>query len=113
MGLFLTCRQSNMTKGTSSFGKRHNKSHTLCRRCGKRSYHIQKARCASCSYPMKRMRKYNWSEKAKRRRTTGVGRMRHLKRVNRRFKNGFRDWYQKKKLVAPAAATTSTAVAAK
>ncbi|CAO3627346.1 unnamed protein product [Cunninghamella echinulata] len=23
-----------MTKGTSSFGKRHTKSHTLCRRCG-------------------------------------------------------------------------------
>ncbi|KAJ0422159.1 hypothetical protein BJY00DRAFT_98189 [Aspergillus carlsbadensis] len=27
-----------MTKGTSSFGKRHNKTHTLCRRCGRRSY---------------------------------------------------------------------------
>ena len=24
-----------MTKGTSSFGKRHNKTHVLCRRCGK------------------------------------------------------------------------------
>ena len=24
-----------MTKGTSSFGKRRNKTHTLCRRCGK------------------------------------------------------------------------------
>ncbi|CRK39241.1 hypothetical protein BN1723_004514 [Verticillium longisporum] len=23
-----------MTKGTSSFGKRHNKTHVLCRRCG-------------------------------------------------------------------------------
>ncbi|PIG89921.1 hypothetical protein AARAC_003499 [Aspergillus arachidicola] len=54
-----------MTKGTSSFGKRHNKSHTLCRRCD------------------------NWSEKAKRRKTTGTGRMRHLKEVHRRFKNGF------------------------
>ncbi|KAB8236870.1 60S ribosomal eL37 domain-containing protein [Aspergillus alliaceus] len=26
-----------MTKGTSSFGKRHNKTHTLCRRCGQYS----------------------------------------------------------------------------
>ena len=39
------------TKGTSSFGKRHNKTHTHCRRCGRRAYHIQKKRCASCSYP--------------------------------------------------------------
>jgi hypothetical protein len=31
----------------------------------------------------------NWSEKAKRRKTTGTGRMRHLKEVHRRFKNGF------------------------
>merc|ERR1712172_319962 len=28
--------------GTSSFGKRRNKTHTLCRRCGKVSFHIQK-----------------------------------------------------------------------
>ncbi|KAH7049971.1 ribosomal protein L37e-domain-containing protein [Linnemannia elongata] len=35
-----------MTKGTSSFGKRHTKSHTLCRRCGRRSFHNQKKTCA-------------------------------------------------------------------
>uniref|UniRef100_UPI00358F6B54 large ribosomal subunit protein eL37 n=1 Tax=Myxine glutinosa TaxID=7769 RepID=UPI00358F6B54 len=80
-----------MTKGTSSFGKRRNKTHTLCRRCGSKAYHIQKSRCAKCGYPDKRKRKYNWSEKAKRRSTTGTGRMRYLKRVYRRFKNGFRE----------------------
>lgn len=32
----------------------------------------------------------NWSTKAKRRKTTGTGRMRYLKLVARRFKNGFR-----------------------
>uniref|UniRef100_A0A8C4QJG1 Ribosomal protein L37 n=1 Tax=Eptatretus burgeri TaxID=7764 RepID=A0A8C4QJG1_EPTBU len=74
-----------MTKGTSSFGKRRNKTHTLCRRCGSKAYHIQKSRCAKCGYPDKRKRKYNWSEKAKRRNTTGTGRMRYLKRVHRRF----------------------------
>ncbi|TNN14750.1 60S ribosomal protein [Schistosoma japonicum] len=79
-----------MTKGTTSFGKRHVKSHTQCRRCGRKSYHIQKKTCASCGYPSARLRKYNWSEKAKRRRTTGTGRMLHLKRVHRRFKHGFR-----------------------
>ncbi|KAK9475486.1 60S ribosomal protein eL37 [Dipodascopsis tothii] len=79
-----------MTKGTSSFGMRHNKSHTLCRRCGRRSYHIQKSVCASCGFPAAKTRKYNWGEKAKRRKTTGTGRERYLKHVDRRFKNGFR-----------------------
>lgn len=32
----------------------------------------------------------NWSEKAKRRKTTGTGRMQYLKNVTRRFHNGFR-----------------------
>ncbi|TKA73489.1 hypothetical protein B0A49_07141 [Cryomyces minteri] len=53
-------------KGTSSFGKRHNKTHVLCRRCD------------------------NWGEKAKRRKTTGTGRMRSMKLIPRQFKNGFR-----------------------
>ncbi|CAL8462401.1 g1934 [Coccomyxa elongata] len=81
-------------KGTGSFGKRHNKTHTLCRRCGRRSFHIQKARCSSCAYPAARIRKYNWSQKAIRRKTTGTGRMRHLKVVQRKFKNGFREGEQ-------------------
>ena len=38
----------------------------------------------------------NWSEKAKRRRVTGTGRMRHLKLVHRRFRNGFREGTQAK-----------------
>ncbi|KAJ6009342.1 hypothetical protein N7522_004358 [Penicillium canescens] len=78
-----------MTKGTSSFGKRHNKTHTLCRRCGKRSFHIQKSTCANCGYPAAKTRKFNWGEKAKRRKTTGSGRMRSLRDVHRRFQNGF------------------------
>uniref|UniRef100_A0A452TPU1 Ribosomal protein L37 n=1 Tax=Ursus maritimus TaxID=29073 RepID=A0A452TPU1_URSMA len=75
-----------MTKGTSSFGKRRNKTHTLCRRCGSKAYHLQKSTCGKCGYPAKRKRKYNWSAKAKRRNTTGTGRMRHLKIVYRRFR---------------------------
>nr|XP_004206873.1 60S ribosomal protein L37-A [Hydra vulgaris] len=79
-----------MTKGTSSFGKRHNKTHTLCVRCGKRGFHIQKKTCSSCGYPAAKIRSFNWGEKAKHRRTTGTGRMRHMKRVQRRATNGFR-----------------------
>jgi len=78
-------------KGTGSFGKRRNKTHTLCRRCGSRSLHIQKGDCSSCGYPSARIRKYNWSKKAIGRKNTGTGRMRHLKEMPRRFKNGFRE----------------------
>ncbi|KAJ9066516.1 60S ribosomal protein L37B [Entomophthora muscae] len=80
-----------MSKGTSSFGKRHTKSHTICRRCGRRSFHNQKKTCASCGYPAAKIRKFNWSEKAIRRKTTGTGRMAHLRSVHQRFKNGFRE----------------------
>ncbi|KAH6561443.1 hypothetical protein BASA50_005663 [Batrachochytrium salamandrivorans] len=89
-----------MTKGTTSFGKRHNKSHTLCRRCGRRSFHIQKKTCAQCAYPAAKTRSYEWSEKSKRRKTTGTGRMSHLKALPRRFKNGFRVGVAKKSVAS-------------
>ncbi|RWW08873.1 hypothetical protein GW17_00027661 [Ensete ventricosum] len=44
-------------KGTGSFGKRRNKTHTLCVRCGRRSFHLQKSRCGACGYPSSRIRK--------------------------------------------------------
>jgi len=80
-----------MTKGTFSFGRRHQHTHTLCVRCGRRSFHIQQARCSSCAFPAKKMRRYNWGEKALRRRTEGTGRMKYLKDMPRRAKNGFRE----------------------
>lgn len=46
----------------------------------------------------------NWSVKAKRRKTTGSGRMRHLKKVQRRFRNGFREGSQAKSKKAVKAA---------
>jgi len=101
-----------MTKGTTSFGKKHNKTHTLCRRCGRSAYHIQKKECGSCGYPSKRKRTYQWSEKSRRRRTTGTGRLRHLKVVNRKFHNGFREGTQPKPRQRGAAAPSS-AVATK
>ncbi|TNJ29995.1 Ribosomal protein L37 [Giardia muris] len=68
-----------MTKGTASMGKRHTRIHTSCKRCGKHSFHIQKSECSSCGYPSPKMRRYNWSKKAMRRRTQGTGRMKHLR----------------------------------
>nr|XP_061800450.1 large ribosomal subunit protein eL37-like [Nerophis lumbriciformis] len=96
------------TKGTSSFGKRRNKTHTLCRRCGSKAYHLQKSSCGKCGYPEKRKRKYNWSAKAKRRNTTGTGRLRHLKVVYRRFRNGFREGTTPKPRRAAVAASSSS-----
>ncbi|THU52516.1 hypothetical protein C4D60_Mb10t04800 [Musa balbisiana] len=110
-------------KGTGSFGKRRNKTHTLCVRCGRRSFHLQKSRCGACGYPSSRIRKCdssdpwislllvtsgfcllwwdlgsfgsdNWSVKAIRRKTTGTGRMRYLRHVPRRFKSSFREGTQ-------------------
>ncbi|KAJ1928624.1 methylenetetrahydrofolate reductase 1 [Tieghemiomyces parasiticus] len=77
------------TKGTASFGKRHIKTHVLCKRCGNRAFHVQKKTCASCGYPSAKIRKYNWSEKAKRRKALGTGRMRYMKHIPSRAKNGF------------------------
>uniref|UniRef100_A0A286XDU6 Ribosomal protein L37 n=1 Tax=Cavia porcellus TaxID=10141 RepID=A0A286XDU6_CAVPO len=88
-----------MTTGTSPFGKRRNKMHTLCRRCGSKAYHLQKST---------RKRKCNWSAKAKRRNTTGTGRMRHLKIVYGGFRHGFREGTTPKpKRVAVAASSSS------
>ena len=79
-----------MSKGTTSFGPRNDKTHTLCIRCGHRAFHCQKKRCAQCGYPDAKMRKYNWATKAHRRHTTGTGRCRYLKTVKQHFKMGFK-----------------------
>ncbi|KAL1551549.1 Large ribosomal subunit protein eL37x [Salvia divinorum] len=100
------CNSTAMGKGTGSFGKRRNKTHTLCVRCGRRSFHLQKSRCSACAYPAARKRTYNWSVKAIRRKTTGTGRMRYLRNVPRRFKTNFREGTEaapRKKAVAASA----------
>jgi large subunit ribosomal protein L37e len=48
------------------------------------------------------MRSYKFMEKAHRRRTTGTGRMRYMKTLTRRFKNGFREGTQAKKQQQPS-----------
>uniref|UniRef100_A0A8C6C6A5 Ribosomal protein L37 n=1 Tax=Monodon monoceros TaxID=40151 RepID=A0A8C6C6A5_MONMO len=78
-----------MMKGTSSCGKRQNKTHALCHRCGSTAYRLQKSTYGKRDYPAKRKREHDWSAKAKRRNTTGNGRTRHLKIVHRRFRHGF------------------------
>merc|ERR1719334_10523 len=77
--------------GTEAMGKKNKKTHGLCIRCGKRAWHNQKKKCASCGYPAKKIRSYEWAKKAKRRRAPGTGRQRYVKTLARRFKNKFRE----------------------
>ncbi len=44
-----------MSKGTPSHGKRGKRhTHITCPRCGKRSYHERKKRCAACGFGVSR-----------------------------------------------------------
>ena len=49
-------RLFRQTKGTQSFGMRHNKTHVVCRRCGKTTLHVQKGTCSSCGFPAAKIR---------------------------------------------------------
>uniref|UniRef100_A0A0D3D2M6 Ribosomal protein L37 n=1 Tax=Brassica oleracea var. oleracea TaxID=109376 RepID=A0A0D3D2M6_BRAOL len=76
-------------QGTESFGKRRNKSHTLCVRDV--AVAASTSRRAVAPPVLTRKRTYNWSVKTIRRKTTGTGRMRFLRNVPRRFKTSFRE----------------------
>jgi len=76
-----------MTKGTWSKGKRNRKSHGICPRCGRRAFHNRKKACAACGFPSAKTRKFNWCTKASRRKKTGTGRMRYLRRALKRRSN--------------------------
>ncbi len=69
-----------MGAGTQAQGKRNNKSHTLSRISGKSNWHKQKGKDAGLGGGSK-LRRYNWSRKAKGRRAVGTGRMAHLRTV--------------------------------
>ena len=81
-----------MTKGTTSQGPRHVKTHTFCRRCGRRAFHRQNKICGSCGFPRKKMRHYDGVNcKVRGRRGQGTGRMKYLKDIPRKFRNHFRE----------------------
>ena len=81
-----------MTKGTTSQGPRHLKAHTFCRRCGRRAFHRQKKECGACGFPRTTMRRYDGVyRKVRGRKGQGTGRMKYLKDVPRKFRNGLRN----------------------
>jgi len=54
-----------MAKGTASMGKKSGKkTHIICRRCGRHTYHKRKKKCASCGYgKTSKVRTYKWQTK--------------------------------------------------
>jgi len=53
-----------LTKGTSSFGKRHKTRFIRCRRCGRRSYHVRHKVCSACGFgESSKIRQYSWQMK--------------------------------------------------
>ena len=53
-----------MTKGTPSMGKRNKTNHVMCRRCGKRAFHVSKRVCSACGFGKSAvMKKYSWETK--------------------------------------------------
>ncbi|AEK20179.1 50S ribosomal protein L37e [Methanococcus maripaludis] len=60
-----------MTKGTPSQGK-HNKgsNHIVCRRCGRRAFHVRKKVCAACGFGRSsKIKRFAWQWK----KVTGKG----------------------------------------
>lgn len=83
--------RNQMMKGMSSFGKCHNKSHTLCHCSGCKACHLQNPAGGKCGYQSKWKRTYHWSAKTTRGYTTGNIQMNHLQIVYCRFQHGFCD----------------------
>lgn len=53
-----------MSKAKPSFGKKNKVVHKICRRCGKKSFHIQKGYCSYCGFGRSsKMKKYKWKTK--------------------------------------------------
>ena len=54
-----------MSKGTASRGKNSSKkTHIMCRRCGKHTYHASHKVCSSCGFGnATKQRSYSWQKK--------------------------------------------------
>ena len=54
-----------MGKGTAAYGKMNKKTHIICRRCGKHTYHVKKRVCAACRFgASSKMKTHTWQNKA-------------------------------------------------
>ncbi len=55
-----------MVEGKLRKGKKNNKVHGKCRRCGNKSYHLSKGVCASCGFGKSTKRRdFSWQKDRK------------------------------------------------
>merc|ERR1711937_346308 len=100
MGFYFLYYSPKNMRGTPAAGKKHVHTHCISRFTGRSNFHKQKRKDAQSGGGFHaKKRRYNWSTKAKRRNTTGTGRCRHLRHVNRKEKNGYRSGCQAQKKV--------------
>jgi len=53
-----------MAKGTPSFGKKNKKTHIICRRCGKHTYHVRDKTCSACGFgKSSKLKTHAWQRK--------------------------------------------------
>ena len=53
-----------MAKGTPSMGKRNKKTHIICRRCGRHSYHVRQKVCSACGFgKSSKLKGFSWQWK--------------------------------------------------
>ncbi|MGQ9513546.1 MAG: 50S ribosomal protein L37e [Thermoproteota archaeon] len=53
------------TAGTTAMGRLHKKkTHSICRRCGRRSFNVRKKFCAACGFgSTAHLRRFSWATK--------------------------------------------------
>ena len=89
-----------MTRGTPAAGKKHTHSHCISRFSGRSNFHKQNKKDAQTGGGFhNKKRRYSWATKNIRRHRTGTGRMRHLRHVARKEKNGYRTGTQATKKI--------------
>jgi len=51
--------------GTTAMGRLHKKkTHGICRRCGRRAFHVRKGYCAACGFGSSaKLKAYSWATK--------------------------------------------------
>jgi len=53
-----------MSKGTPSMGKKNKKTHRICRRCSRHSFHIRDLVCSACGFGKSaKMKTHSWQWK--------------------------------------------------
>ncbi|EFK96210.1 Ribosomal protein L37e [sediment metagenome] len=51
-------------KGTVAMGRKNKKTHIICRRCGRHTYHLGRRKCAACGFgSSSKYKRFTWQWK--------------------------------------------------